>query len=122
MNKWQAQYSFWSSFGVPAYDAASVPTGDNAPEFPYITYTAMDALFDGDVIADASVWTREFPWATANELSDEIRDTLKNGGKKIPYDGGLIWITANEPFAQDRGDPSDDLIKRKLLSVTLHFY
>lgn len=121
MNKWQAQYSFWSGFGVPAYDAASVPTGDNAPPFPYITYTGMDAIFDSDVIADASIWTREFSWNNANALSDTIRNELKNGGKVIPYDGGIIWITANEPFAQNMGDPSDDLIKRKLLSVTLHF-
>lgn len=121
MNKWQAQYAFWSGFGIPAYDAASVPTGDNAPPFPYITYTGMDAPFDSDVIADASIWTREFSWNDANALSDTIRDELKNGGKAIPYDGGIIWITANEPFAQNMGDPSDDLIKRKLLSVTLHF-
>lgn len=121
MNKWEAQYSFWSSFGVPAYDAASVPTGDDAPPFPYITYEGVDAPFNGEVPVLASIWTRGFPWESANSLSDTIFDALKNGGVVVPYDGGIIWITANTPFSQNMGDPSDDLVKRKLLSVTLHF-
>ena len=38
MDKAQAIHSFWSGFGLTAYDAATVPTGDNAPRFPYLTY------------------------------------------------------------------------------------
>lgn len=121
MNKWQAQYQFWASFGVSAYDAASVPTGDDAPSFPYITYEGTDAPFDGDMPVNVSIWTRSTAWTQADALSDAIFAALKNGGKVVNYDGGMIWITAATPFSQNMGDPDDDLIRRKLLGVTLHF-
>lgn len=37
--------SFYSSFGLPAYDENSVPTGENAPAFPYITYSFHTVVF-----------------------------------------------------------------------------
>lgn len=120
MDRWEAQYSFWASFGVPVYEANSVPDLDEVT-FPYITYDARAAGFDGDVLANASIWTRGSSWAQADGLSDAIESRLKNGGETVAYDGGLIWITAEAPFAQSMGDPDDDRIKRKLLSVVLHF-
>ena len=121
MNKWQAQYNFWSSFGIPAYDAASVPDGDDAPNFPYITYTGTNGEFDTDTPVTASIWTRNTSWTEADQISDQIQGILMNGGITIPYDGGIIWITAGSTFSQNLGDPDDDLIRRKILNVTLHF-
>lgn len=121
MDKWQAQYNLWSSFGIPAYDASSVPDGDDRPDFPYITYQGMDGMFDSDASVYVSIWTRSSSWIQANELSNTVYQRLKNGGTVIPYDGGIIWVTAGEPFSQNIGDPNDDLVRRKLLNVTLHF-
>ena len=121
MDKWQAQYDFWSSFGIPAYDASSVPDGDNRPDFPYITYNGVDGTFKSDIPTSASIWTRDFSWLSANEISNAIYQTLKNGGIVVPYDRGIIWVTAENPFAQNMGDPDDDLIRRKVLNVALHF-
>jgi hypothetical protein len=43
------------------------------------------------------------------------------GGKIIKCDGGRIWIKRGQPFAQNMGDESDDLIKRKYLNLTFEF-
>lgn len=121
MDKWQAQYKLWASFGVPAYDASSVPDGELRPDFPYITYQGVDGTFDSDVPTSVSIWTRDYSWLQANALSDLIFQALKYGGRVIHYDEGIIWATAETPFAQNLGDPNDDLIRRKVLNVVLHF-
>lgn len=121
MDKWQAQYKLWSSFGYPAYDASSVPDGDDRPSFPYITYQGVDGTFDSDIPVTISVWTRDYSWNQANEISNTIYHRLKNGGETVRYDEGLIWASAESPFAQNMGDPDDDLIRRKVLNIQLHF-
>lgn len=121
MNKWQAQYNFWSLFGLPVYDASSVPDGDDAPQFPYITYNGVNGNFDEDVTTNASIWTRSTSWTEADRISDLVQDLLRTGGYTVPYDGGIIWITPGVPFSQNMGDPNDDLVRRKYLNVILHF-
>lgn len=120
-NKWQAQYQFWSSFGLSVYDAASVPDGDDAPEFPYITYNGVNGNFNENISSSVSIWTRDTSWTGADSISDQIQNALKNGGVVVPYTGGMIWITPGDPFSQNMGDPNDDLIRRKVINVTLHF-
>lgn len=120
MDKWEALHSFWSSFSIPAYEENSVPDKDDLI-YPYITYEAVDSGFDSDVNASASVWSRSFSWLAADTISNTIYDRLKNGGETILYDGGMIWITAGTPFSHSMGDPEDDRIKRKLLSIDYHF-
>lgn len=120
MDRYEAQYNFWASFGVPAYEENSVPDAKEV-SFPYITYNAVATPFDGDVVINASIWTRSTSWLTADTLADTIEAELKDGGRVLPYTGGMIWVTAETPFAQNMGDPDDDRIKRKLLTVALHF-
>lgn len=120
MDRYEAQYRFWSQF-LPAYDENSVPTGENRPKYPYLTFECLTAPFDGDVLVSASIWTRSTSWETADKKADEIYNALKNGGAVVPYDGGIIWFTAETPFAQRMGDPGDDLIKRQVLQVVAHF-
>ena len=127
MDLWEAQYKLWSGFGIPAYEENSVPnkkdgvTEAENVEFPYITYQAMSGSHNEDVYPSASIWTRKTSWEQADQLSDAIMDALSKSGERIYFDGGVLWITPNAPFSQSMGDPSDFLIKRKLLSVTLHF-
>ena len=99
MDRWEAQYQFWNSFGVPAYEVNSVPDLDDV-DFPYITYPAMSAPFNGDTVASPSIWTRTPSWLQADTLADEIERRLKTGGEVIRYSGGIIWVTAESPFAQ----------------------
>ena len=120
MDKYQAQYSFWSSFGVPAYEENSVPDAKRNT-FPYITYEAVNAGFDENTAVNASIWTRTTSWEQADTLANAIQNELINGGKVIPYTGGIIWVTPEVPLIQNMGDPNDDQIKRKLISVQLHF-
>lgn len=118
MDRWQAQYSFWSSFGIPAYEENSVPA---QAAFPYITYEASASGFDENDYVSASIWTRSTSWKQADTLADTIEAAIEYGGKILLYNRGMIWVTAGEPFSQNMGDPNDSEVKRKLLSVTLHF-
>lgn len=120
MDKYQAQALFWNSFNVPAYEVNSVPDLDTVA-FPYITYEMYSNTFNGDITASASVWTRSTSWLSADTITNAIETALRDGGQIMHYDGGMIWVTAGNPFAQNMGDPSDDRIKRKRLSVVLHF-
>lgn len=120
MDRYEAQFNFWSSFGVPAYEQNAVPDLKSVT-FPCITYEAVATPWDGDAAVSASIWTRSTSWAAADALSDMIETAIKDGGQILHYTGGMIWITPETPFAQSMGDPDDDRIKRKLLSVVLHF-
>lgn len=120
MDKYEAQYNFWHSFGVPAYEETSVPDADDVV-FPYITYQAVNAGFDEDAVVSASVWTRTTSWEQADTLANSIQNALKNGGQVVPYSGGIIWVTPEVPLIQNMGDPNDDQIRRKLITVQLHF-
>ena len=118
MTKAAAIYQFWNSFGLTAYEENSVP--DDAT-FPYITYQLVTDSFDREIPLTASIWYRSESWAGINAKTDEISQKISRGGKIIPCDGGAIWMKRGQPFAQNMGDESDDLIKRKYLNITAEF-
>ena len=121
MDSYEALYKFWSSFGIPAYEENSVPTGGDYPAYPYITYEAPMGGFNADIFANGYIWTRSNSCLTADSLALQIHERLKNGGELWLFDGGSLWITAEDNFASNMGDQSDNLIKRKILSVVLHY-
>ena len=118
MTKAAAIYQFWNSFGLTAYEENSVP--DEAA-FPYITYQLVTVSFDREIPLAASIWYRSESWTAINAKTDEISQKISRGGKIIPCDGGAIWLKRGQPFAQNMGDESDDLIKRKYLNITAEF-
>ena len=118
MTKAAAIYQFWSSFGLAAYEENTVPE-DAA--FPYVTYQLVTDSFDREVAATASLWYRGESWTAINAKTEEIAQRIGLGGKIIKCDGGRIWIKRGQPFAQNMGDESDDLIKRKYLNLTFEF-
>lgn len=118
MTKAAAIYQFWSSFGLTAYEENTVPT-DAA--FPYITYQLVTDSFDREVSATASLWYRGESWTAINDKTEEISHKISRGGKIIACDGGAIWLKRGQPFAQNMGDESDDLIKRKYLNLILEY-
>ena len=118
MTKAAAIYQFWNSFDIPAYEENSVPED---AKFPYITYQLVTDSFDNDVQMAVSVWYRSSSWTEANAKAEEISQAIGQGGKTIKCDGGRIWIKRGSPFAQNMGDATDSLIKRKYLNITAEF-
>ena len=126
MTKAAAIYQFWNSFGIKAYEENTVIDADEEenpvePTFPYITYQLVTDSFDREVAATASLWYRSESWTAINAKTEEISAHIGLGGKIIKCDGGRIWIKRGQPFAQNMGDESDDLIKRKYLNLTFEF-
>ena len=118
MTKAAAIYQFWSGFGLTAYEENTVPEDAT---FPYVTYQLVTDSFDREVAATASLWYRGESWTAINAKTEEIAQHIGLGGKTIKCDGGRIWIKRGQPFAQNMGDESDDLIKRKYLNLTFEF-
>ena len=118
MTKAAAIYQFWSGFGLTAYEENTV--SDDA-KFPYITYQLVTDSFDREIQLTASLWYRSESWTAINTKTEEISQKISRGGKIIPRDGGAIWLKRGQPFAQNMGDESDDLIKRKYLNITAEF-
>ena len=121
MTKEAALHYFWSSFDWAAYEATSVPTGDNAPKCPYITYTVATDSIERTVALTADLWYRGTSWAVVNDLAKRISEAISGGGKIISCDGGWMWINRESPFAQNMSDPNDELIKRKHINISVEF-
>lgn len=118
MNKIQALYNFWSSFGLEAYDETSVPDDS---QLPYITYENADDNFGNEIAISASLWYRDTSWKGISEKSIEISDAITRGGKLVAYDGGAFWIRKGSPWAQRMSDDSDDSIRRIVLNLEIEF-
>lgn len=121
MNKDAAIQSFFESFELPAFPAMSVPTsGDEKPDFPYITYIAPTDSDLERISVSASVYYRSESWAGLNAKVREISESVRRG-VVIPCDEGAIIIRKATPFAQPLGDDSDNMIKRKVLMFEFLF-
>lgn len=118
MNKIQTLDRFWNSFGLKAYDENSVP--DNT-SFPYITYEVTSDSFGNTLAQTASLWYRSSSWSEITEKAQDIDDFITRGGRTIAYDGGAMWIQRGSPWAQRMNDPSDDMIRRIVLNITIEF-
>lgn len=121
MTKAATIYEFWNSFKIPAYEENTVSSGEDAPEFPYITYQLVTDSIGIIVTMSASIWYRSTSWIEANAKADEISRAISLGGKVLDCDGGKIWVKRGTPFAQNMSDESDNLIKRKYLNITAEY-
>ena len=111
MNRSQAIDNFWNSFGIPAYNTATVP--DDA-EMPYITYEHEESYIGEPVAIMASIWYRSTSWEGIMLKSYEIGKDIGYGGKLIEYDDGAVWIKRDNPFSQRMAD-EDDTVRRIVL-------
>lgn len=117
MDKEQALHNFWSSFGLPAYDEASVP--DDAV-MPYITYKVATGSL-GDIIGlTATVWYRSSSWAEITRKKNEIAEYIGVGGKTIKIDNGYAWIYRGSTFAQ-RIPSQDDRVRGYYLMLNAEY-
>jgi len=121
MDKFQALQSFWSSFGIPAYDENTVPTAEDRPAFPYITYDAVIGSLGSPVAMSGSLWDYGTSWSKITTKMTEIQSDLGRGGKILPCDGGAVWIKPASPFAQRMSD-DNDMIRRILINIEAEYF
>lgn len=121
MNRYAALHAFYASFGLKAYEENTVPTGNGAPDFPYLTYNVITDSFGADVPLSLSLWYRETTLKNINAKADEISAAIGGTGIFIPCDDGGIWLRRGSPFAQNMRDPEDDDIIRKYINLVAEY-
>ena len=114
MDRSQALYSFWHSFGLEAYDETDLP--DDAT-MPYITYETEIGDLYTPMALTASIWARSTEWHWITDKVEEIFDAIGPGGITVPYTGGMLWIKRGAPFAQRIAEPGDREIRRYYLNI-----
>lgn len=118
MNKEQAIHSFWSGFGIPAYDENTVPKD---AELPYITYDVAVGSIGTPVMLHASIWYRSTSWAAITLKAHEIAEAIGYGFITLPTDDGYIYVTKGTPFAQRMSDPVDENIRRIYINLSVEY-
>ena len=125
MTREQAIFDFWNSFNIPAFEENSVPTGEDAPSYPYITYQLVIDNFGSQVQTSASVYDRDKDNYSALfhvlEKTAEIRKKISRGGIMLAFDSGAVWLKPNTPFSQIMGDSEDNAVRRAYLNMTAEF-
>lgn len=126
MNSEQRLYSFWSSFGLPAFDETKVPDEDErllmfGSAFPYITYETAVTDFGNEIALAASAWYRSESWEAITRKVNEIENRIGRGGIILRTDKGAIWLKKGSPFAQRMADAGDDGIRRMNLNLSAEF-
>lgn len=121
MDKWQAIDKFWNSFGIPAYDENTVLSGGNSPKAPYITYAALTGSVGQSLSLTASLWYKGYSWSEISNKADQIAEQIGYGFRLEDVDGGHLYLTLGQPFAQRMNDPEDDTIRRVYIIVNAEF-
>lgn len=123
MNKFQALQKYWSSFSdngtpIPAFNELSVPPTQKG-KYKYITYQPAIGSLDGIMTLSGSLWDRGTSWGPIYETFASMEPNLI---KEIPFDGGILKIrTPNATKAQPMDEPSDDLVKRLVITIEAEF-
>lgn len=131
MNKVQALHSFWSGFGLKAYDATHVP--DEAV-LPYITYEVSTDSFGEQLSQTASLWYRSSSWKDIQEKELEIAEYIGRGGRMVAYDASVgyldnvllyqkaaFWIHKGTPWAIRVAGEGDEMVKRIMMNIEVEF-
>ena len=122
MTKAAAIYTFLSGFGLAAYDAFSVPTGEGTPVMPYLTYTFTSGFWEsGETPLQLDLWYLSTDNTAINAKAEQIGNYIGLGGVKLDCDGGQIWVKRGSPFAQPMADPNSADIKRRYINLTADF-
>lgn len=121
MDKSKALQEFWELFGWDVYDMQTVPTGEQLPEMPYITYSSATDSFEKQLQLNASVWDKSMSWKNVEQKVAEVAETIgKNGYYITSVDGGYMTVKKGTPFAQRMMD-EDDSVRRIIINVEVEF-
>lgn len=120
MNKQEALHTFWSGFGLTAYEQNNVPFD---VIMPYITYSeSIGSIGDNNTLT-ASLWYFDEDESRTDivDKANEIAEAIGLGGATVKYDNGMLWVKKGTPFAQAMDDPEDKRIKRIVLNVSAEY-
>lgn len=120
MDSAQAIQSFWSGFGWAAYDQYTVPSQEQDPEMPRITYEVVTPDPNYPAAMSASLWDKSYSWHDISKKAQEIFDFIGRGGCMVPFDGGCLWIKRGTVFSQRMSD-TDDTIRRIYLTIEVEY-
>lgn len=119
MDKHQALYAFWSSFGIPAYDQYTVPDG---AALPYLTYEDITDSLGTVVHMTSSLWYRSPSWTEISRKAQEIADAIEAMYPiTIPLDTGRLYLARGTPWAQRMNDPDDGGLRRVVLNLQAEY-
>lgn len=119
MTKAETLQIFFSSFGLTAYTATSVP---DDVIFPYLTYDLITGAWgDEQAAITVNLWFYTESEAVPNAKAEEMSRAIGNGGVILPCDGGAIWIRRGAPWCQSLTDETNHTIKRRYINVTAEF-
>ena len=119
MSKASALQTWFSGFGIEAYEEFNVKS--DAP-YPRLTYTYATGDFDsGEVPIVVNLWYMSEENITINAKAEEIYDRIGRGGVIIPVENGSIWLKRGSPFCQAIAEPSDANIRRRYINITAEF-
>lgn len=121
MDKAKALQKFWEQFSWDAYSAQTVPTGENAPKLPYITYDTSSDSFDNQLMLTASLWDNSMSWKKVEQKTAEIAKKIGENGYYIAkIDDGYMLVKKGSPFAQRMGD-DDNSLRRVVINIVVEF-
>lgn len=119
MTKAAAIHQFFSGFGLPAYESASVP---QEAVLPYLTYESLTGAYDTlPQSLTVNLWYRTTSNVPPNQKVEQISAAIGHTGKRLQVDGGFVWLMRDSPWAFAAPDP-DPTIKRRALNLTLRFF
>ena len=121
MTKGEAIYSFWSSFGIDAFEEYSVPTGEDSPTAPYVAYSVAFDNFQNEVPLVGRLWYRSPSWKDINEKTAEIAKRVTEDHIFIPCEDGKLWIKRGSVMAQDLSDDNDNMMRGKYINLVGEF-
>lgn len=119
MTKAAALYQFFSSFGMPAYAASSVP---DDVVFPYLTYELITSAWGGEEVGlTVNLWFYTTSEAIPNAKAQELSEAIGLGGVMLPCDDGAIWLKRGYPWCNPIKDESDNTRKGRYINVTAEY-
>jgi hypothetical protein len=122
VNKAQTIHSFWSGFGLKAYDENTIPTGDNSPDLPYITYSVSTDSLGNPVSMYGNIYDRSTSWKLVEDKAEEIAKAIVNmQPPTLKFNDGRIYITKGTPFSQRMSDASNDTIRRLYINISVEY-
>lgn len=117
VNVASALYTFFSGFGIPAYEENSVP--DDAA-LPYITYSVSVPEWDETASISASVWNMGTSAREAMTKAEEIIQKIRHSPSvPVPDGSGVLWLFLENPPAQEVPTESDNV---KVIALNIGFH
>lgn len=119
MTKAAALHQFFSSFGMTAYTAASVPED---AVFPYLTYELITSAWGEEPVGlTVNLWFYTESEKIPNDKSEELSRAIGRGGVRLSCDEGYIWLKRGTPWCQSLSDQANPVIKRRYINITAEY-